>query len=177
MLMPVLHNTPFWVFILFFGLLALGLRQTQTRVMKPVRVLGPALGLSVFSLYGVLSTWPTHPLTLACWLGAALAVGLALAHLPPPHGAQFDPDQRRFTVPGSLVPLAAMLGLFMAKYVLGAAQALHADWVQQPTLALLCATGLGAFSGIFAGRAGRLWRLAVQTERAARQWALSTPTA
>lgn len=177
MLSSWIQNTPLWVFALFLGLLWLGLQQTRARTLKPARVLWPALGLTLFSWVGVLRTWPDLPAALLSWLGAVTTVGLALAFQPAPPGLQFDPDQRRFTVPGSAVPLLALMGLFLTQYALGSAKALHANWLQAPHWAALCAAVWGSFSGVFLGRAGRLWRLARQTQRAARQWAMSTAQA
>lgn len=175
MLLPILQNTPRWVFALLFALIWLGLRQTVTRQMKLSRVLLPALGLTAFSLYGVLSAWPTQPLVLLCWLAAAAGLGWAVAQQPVPPGTCYDPDQHRFTLPGSLLPLLTMLGLFLTKYVVGVAMAMQADWVHEAAFPILCSAVYGGFSGLFAGRAWRLWRLALRTDRAALQWNLSSP--
>ncbi|MDD0840788.1 hypothetical protein PSQ40_19585 [Curvibacter sp. HBC61] len=174
MLLLLLQNTPRWVFALFVALLCLGLRQTVTRQMKPSRVLLPALGLAGFSLYGVLSAWPTQPLSWLCWTALAGATATWVARAPLPAGTHYDPDLRRFTVTGSWVPLAGMMGLFLAKYTVGAALALQTAWVQDAAFPWVGSAVFGAFSGLFLGRVLRLWRLALHTDRAARAWATST---
>ncbi|WP_051443429.1 DUF6622 family protein [Curvibacter gracilis] len=177
MFLQILQNTPRWVFALFIALLWLGLRQTLTRQMGLKRVLLPALGLTAFSLYGVLSAWPTQTLTLLCWLLAAGSTGWWVQRQPLPAGTRYDPDQQRFTVPGSWVPLATMLGLFMTKYVVGVALAVQAGWVHEAGFPIVCSAVYGGFSGLFMGRVARLWALALRTDRAARQWDASSPVA
>ena len=175
MFFQIIQNTPRWVFALFIALLWLGLRQTLSRQMTLKRVLLPALGLTAFSLYGVLSAWPTQPLTLLCWLLAAGGTGWWVQHQPLSAGTRYDPDSQRFTMPGSWVPLATMLGLFMTKYVVGVALAVHAGWVQEAGFPLVCSAVYGGFIGLFMGRVGRLRALALRTDRAARQWDASSP--
>lgn len=177
MLLQILQHTPRWVFALFIALLWLGLRQTLSRQMTLTRVLLPALGLTAFSLYGVLSAWPTQTLTLLGWLVAAATAGAWVLRQALPAGTHYDPDQHRFTVPGSWVPLVTMLGLFMTKYAVGAALAVQAAWVQDASFPFVCSAVYGAFSGLFVGRVWRLWALAVRTDRAARQWDVSSPVA
>lgn len=175
MYLQILQNTPRWVFALFIALLWLGLRQTLSRQMGLKRLLLPAMALTAFSLYGVLSAWPAQALTLLCWMLAAGVTGWSVLRRALPAGTHYDPDAQRFAVPGSWVPLAAMMGLFMIKYVVGVAMAVHADWVHEAGFPILCSAVYGGFSGLFLGRAGRLWLLALRTDRAARQWDASSP--
>ena len=177
MFLQILQGTPRWVFVVFIALLWLGLRQTLGRQMKLQRVLLPALGLTALSLYGVLSAWPTQPATLLCWLLAACVIAWGVQRQPAPAGTRYDPDQQRFTVPGSWVPLATMLGLFVTKYVVGVGLVMHADWVHEAGFPLVCSAVYGGFSGLFIGRVWRLWALALRIDRAARQWDASSPVA
>lgn len=169
MFLQILQNTPRWVFAVFFALLWLGLRQSLSRQMRLKRVLLPALALTALSLYGVLSAWPTQPMTLLCWLLAAIATGWGVQRQPVPEGTRYDPDQQRFTVPGSWVPLAAMMGLFLTKYGVGVALVMQADWVHEAGFPLVCSAVYGGFSGLFMGRVGRLWALALRIDRATPQ--------
>lgn len=177
MLLQIIQNTPRWVFALFFALLWLGLRQTLSRQMSLQRVLLPALALTALSVYGLMSAWPSSTVVLLCWLKATLTVVWLVRRQPLPGGASYDPDLKRFIVPGSVAPLISMMGLFLTKYVVGAALAMQASWAQGAGFAVGCALVYGAFSGLLLGRAWRLCTLAWQTERAASRWALSSSAA
>jgi cytochrome c biogenesis protein CcdA len=74
--------------------------------------------------------------------------------------AQFDPVRRSYALRGSVVPLLLVLGVFLVKYVVGVDLAMAPRLMQDSQYALAVAGLYGAFTGIFLGRAFRLWRLA-----------------
>jgi hypothetical protein len=69
---------------------------------------------------------------------------------------------REFNVPGSWLPMGLMMAMFCAKYVSGVSLTLHPELRQQSGFVLCFAAFYGAMSGIFLGRAVRLWRLVFQ---------------
>lgn len=158
----VLKSTPPWVWGLFAALLALGLSQVRSRRVSLARsTLTPVVmvGLSLWGTVNAFSASPLFVQVLLAWLvGAVLMLGLIAAQAAPA-GTRFDPATRSFHMPGSWVPLVLILGIFLTKYTVGV------DMSMQPALALdgqyaLVVSGLyGLFSGIFAGRTLRLWRL------------------
>lgn len=165
MLLQILANTPKWVFALFAVLLLLGLQQMLTRRVGLTRITLLALGLSGFSLVGTVSAFADMPVALLAWLaGGALSFGLTLQR-PLPAGTAYDAARQRFTVPGSAVPLALMMGLYFTKYAVGVSVALQPALARDLAFALGIASGYGAFSGVFLGRAARLWRLAMAQDR------------
>ncbi|WHZ10718.1 MAG: hypothetical protein OJF60_001157 [Burkholderiaceae bacterium] len=167
MLMQILIHTPLWVFALFLLLLWLGLRQLLTSQLKLSRVTLLPLAMVGLSLYGVASAFgrsPGGPSALAGWaVGVALLAAIVLLR-PLPAGVRYDAARRRFIVPGSVVPLALMMGIFFTKYVVGVKLALDPALAQHADFALVVGTLYGAFSGTFAARAARLWRLALRSE-------------
>ena len=165
MLLQILANTPRWVFVLFAALLWLGLSQLLTRRVGLSRITGLAIGMSAFSLYGTVSAFAGVPMALLAWLAGAAAVFALLAGRAAPLGTRFDAATRRFTVPGSAVPLALMMGIFFTKYAVGVALGMHLAQANDVSFALPVSTLYGAFSGVFAARAARLWRLAMAQER------------
>jgi len=52
-----------------------------------------------------------------------------------------------------------MMGLFLIKYAVGVALALHPELRRQAAFGLAVPLLYGAFSGVFAARALRMWRL------------------
>ncbi len=165
MLLQILANTPKWVFVLFAALLWLGLSQLLTRRVGLSRITGLAIGMSAFSLYGTVSAFAGVPMALLAWLAGAAAVFALLAGRAAPAGTRYDAATRRFTVPGSAVPLAVMMGIFLTKYAVGITLGMQPAVARDLLFALAVSAVYGAFSGVFAARAARLWRLAMAQER------------
>jgi hypothetical protein len=55
-----------------------------------------------------------------------------------------------------------IVGIFLVKYVVGVDLAMAPRLVREPSYVLSVAALYGAFTGVFIGRASRLWRLAVR---------------
>lgn len=165
MLLQIVSNTPKWVFALFAGLLWLGLSQLLTRRVGLSRITLLAVGMSAFSIHGTVSAFSAVPMALLAWLAGAAAVFALLAARPAPPGTRYDAAARRFTVPGSAVPLAVMMGIFLTKYAVGITLGMQPAVARDLLFALAVSTVYGAFSGVFAARAARLWRLALAQER------------
>ena len=92
-----------------------------------------------------------------CWtfdpIGQALMTILAIVIL-----WQIDP----LLTLGVFVPLLLIVGIFMVKYVVGVELAMAPRLAHDAQYALVVATLYGAFTGVFVGRAARLWRLALR---------------
>ena len=159
MLLQILHGTPNWVFVLFAALLALGLGQLRTREVVLGRVVGIALGMTAFSLYSTMAAFGRLPLALAGWLLGAVAVVAWLLSRPVPAGTRYQAERRRFTLPGSVVPLTLMMTIFFTKYAVAVAVAMHPALSGNLRFALPVCLLYGTCSGAFAARAARLWRL------------------
>lgn len=167
MLIQIVQNTPKWVFALFAALLWLGLSQTVTRRVTLRRVAMQGLGLTGFSLYGMLSAFPDQPLALLTWLAGGFSAFAAVMLCPAPAGTHYDRTSGRFTLPGSALPLALIMGLFLIKYAVGATLAMQHALAQNLLFALGCGSVYGVFAGVFAARACRLWRFARVRDNAA----------
>lgn len=165
MLMQILTYTPGWVYALFALLLWLGGRQLRAGQVPLARTVGLATAMSALSLYGAASVFGGQPLALLCWAAAAaLSLGFMLQR-PVPEGTCYEAPTRRFVLPGSAVPLVLMMGIFFTKYAVGVSTNLHPALVRDTAFALVVCGLYGAFCGIFAGRALRLWRLATRENR------------
>ncbi|MFO1338326.1 MAG: DUF6622 family protein [Burkholderiaceae bacterium] len=164
MLIQILTHTPTWVFALFAGLLVLGVSQLAGRRIGWRRVALLPLAMLGLSLAGVVSAFAgRQPEVLAAW---AAAVGLAaavVASRPLPEGTRYDPAARRFAVPGSAWPLVLMMAIFSTKYAVGVALAMQPALAGQAAFAWGLSLLYGTLSGVFLGRALRLWRLALPT--------------
>ncbi|MDP3832938.1 MAG: hypothetical protein Q8Q82_03170 [Hydrogenophaga sp.] len=164
-IVQILRSTPVWVWGLLAGLLALGVSQLRDRTAGLVRVSLLPLAMTLFSVSGTASALggsPHRAMALSAWLIAA-AIAFAVALLARGRGdaaaAQYDPARRLFLLPGSVVPLLLIVGIFLVKYVVGVDLAMAPQLVQEAPYVLTVAALYGAFTGVFVGRASGLWRL------------------
>jgi hypothetical protein len=160
-IVQIVKGTPTWVWGLLAGLVVLGASQLRDRTVSLVRVSIVPVAMTAFSVWGTVSAFGNSHLfgqVLAVWLGVAVAVNAAVA--PGRSNATYDAAQRTYRVPGSVMPLLLIAGIFLVKWGVGVELALQPSDIQDTVFALAVAAVYGVFSGLFIGRAARLWRLA-----------------
>lgn len=148
----LISHTPTWVFVVFFILLVLGLKQTKERVVKVKTVFILPIAMILFSFFGVYSVFGLALLSLSLWivgLVITLVIGLKLAY---PKRVSFSSQSNQLTIPGSWVPLFIMMAIFFTKYVVGFAIARSLPVVNEFVFIVLISLLYGAFSGIFLSR-------------------------
>ena len=163
MLGPVLQSTPPWVWGLLAALTALGLSQARTRSASLARITFMPVAMIALSLWGTASAFggsPQFGSVVLAWLAAAAAALAIVAPLAPPSGARYHVATRTFTLPGSWIPMLLILGIFLTKYIVGVELAMQPALAHDASYTLAVGTVYGVFSGLFAGRGARLWRLA-----------------
>jgi hypothetical protein len=153
MLIEIVRFTPPWVWGLLAALLALGLWQTRPRQVARAQLLGLPLALLGLGLWSQRSGFAAQPAALAIWL-AALGALLALGRrLPRPAGARWHAAAARLHLPGSWLPMALIVGIFVLRYGVAVGQALHPAWRSAPEVLLPVAAMYGAIAGLLLGRA------------------------
>jgi hypothetical protein len=159
MLMQILTHTPFFVWALLAGLVALGLMQSRTRqVAWPRVVVMPALFLGL-GLWSVLPGMSALPLVAALWL-AALAAGTVLGRrTPQAPGTVWLADVGRFVLPGSWIPMGFIGVIFTLRYVSSVSMALHPELRTDFGLQAAMAMVFGLLTGLSIGRTLELLRL------------------
>lgn len=163
MLLEILTHTPTWVFVVFALLAWLGGRQLRGGSAHLNRVIAMPLAMVALALSGVIGGFGHSPaglLAVAAWAAAAAAVFGVTMRLPLNPAVRYDAATRQFFQPGSAVPLVLMMGVFFTKYTVGVLQAMHPEYAHQTAFALGVSALYGAASGVFVGRAVRLWKLA-----------------
>jgi hypothetical protein len=153
MLLEILKRTPIWVFVLFAVLLSYGLVQMRTRRLGRIRVvLLPVIMMSL-SIFGVAGAFGFNALPFMSWFaGVGLAVAARIRHRPrwqATHEAATD----SFIVPGSWIPLALMMAIFLARYVITVSLALDPALARSSLLIGGASLLYGAMSGVFLSRA------------------------
>ena len=139
----ILTHTPLWVFGLFFGLVYLGYLQSKTRQVSRGRLIVLPLAMLAWSLYSVWSTFDAHLTALAAWACAWVAVVVIGLAWVPSRRVAYDASTAQFTVPGSWMPLALMMGIFFFRYAVAVVQAV--------TPGILDTTPAGRIAEISAG--------------------------
>lgn len=161
-IVQIVKRTPTWVWGLLAALLALGASQLIGRQMSLRRVIIMPLALLGFAAYGMVSAFGSSGqlgAVLGIWLASAAAVAALVMQIRPAAGTRFDAGAQTLNVPGSVVPLLLIVGIFMTKYLVGVELAMQPGLTHEAGFALPVAMMYGAFNGIFAGRALRLVRL------------------
>lgn len=160
----IIRQTPYWVWGLLAVLVWLGCSQLYSRQVGLARAMAMPLAMTGFSVYGLASAFAGAGqglLPVGAWLAAALAMaGVALWLQPTAaHGTLYEPASRSFHVPGSAMPLALILGIFLTKYFVGVELAMQPALARDGSFALQIAALYGAFNGLFAARSLRWWKL------------------
>ena len=167
MLLQILLHTPKWVYAVFVLLVWLGAKQLLSNSVSLTRVTLMPLAMGGLSVFGVISAFGDSLGAVLGWAAAAAVLIALVLQRPLPATTRYDAAAREFHVAGSAVPLMLMMGIFFTKYVVGVALAMHPELRQQASFAIGLPVLYGAFSGIFAARAVRLWRLAIATDAVA----------
>jgi hypothetical protein len=163
LLSEILKRTPFWVFILFFVLLAAGYLLTKDRTVSRAKLSILPIAMTGLSFSGVVSAFNFMPLSLACWaagIGIAVMLGLKFGG---PRGVRYTAETRSFFVPGSWLPLTLMMIVFFIKYVVAVILARRLTVAGDPAFIFLVSLTYGLLSGIFLSRSLVVRRAATES--------------
>jgi hypothetical protein len=159
MFIQIISNTPKWVFVLFFVLLALGILQMRTSTKAKSRVLILPIVLLFLSIAGVISAFGIAAMPIAAWALGYIGLASLMAYGLADSGSAYTVETKQFTVAGSVIPLALMMSIFLLKYFVGASMAMKASFTTDAAFPIIISLLYGVFSGAFAGRALRLLKL------------------
>ncbi|WP_421761438.1 DUF6622 family protein [Devosia sp.] len=138
----IVSHTPFWVWVLLVGLIALGLKWTQPRQTGLVGIFAVPAIMVLLSLSHLLSDGLSMvslaALALGGLLGVAAGLSLERRYRPTALGGG------RLQLAGEWTPLLVMLGVFLTRYA-GAAVAAAAPVVAEGLEFRLTLGGLSAF--------------------------------
>lgn len=157
LLFQTLSRTPPWVFAVFIVLVLLGYQQSRERVVGSARLMLLPAAMLCYSLYGVGSSFGLAMFPLAAWVGGFVCVVVLGVRVLRPKGVVYSAAARSFRVPGSWLPLAAMMTIFAVKYLAGFAFARDLALVHQPWFIGSVSLALGLLSGVFSARAIAIW--------------------
>jgi uncharacterized protein DUF6622 len=156
MLLQILKHTPFLVWGILALILYLGYVQSRPHTLARRRIaILPAIFIGV-SAVAVLATFgATAPAVIGWVVGLALAL-LLNRRLRLPRVVHYDAAAARFSLPGSIGPLALMMAIFTTRYVVTVALTIAPALTGSPLFALTVCLVYGGLSGAFLARALRI---------------------
>jgi hypothetical protein len=159
MVSRIIANTPIWVWLLLVALLWVGFAQTRTRCVEARSILTLPVVMPAMSLSGMVTSFGPMPQAMLAWaVATTIGTSLILIRSIAP-STYYDSVAGRFHVPGSWIPMAVILSIFSLKYATGVTLAVQPALASSVEFAAILSALYGGFSGIFVGRAVRLWRL------------------
>lgn len=156
----MLSHLPVWPFAVLLVLIALGIWQSRSRVVSPIAPAVLAVAFLLYSIYGVVSSFGATLSALGPWVAAVLLSVVAGRPAFGPPAVTRLPETRKIQLPGSWLPLALMMGIFVVKFIVGFVEGARLPGGQQAWFAPAASFLLGALSGGFASRAVTIRRLA-----------------
>ncbi len=151
-LIGILEETPWWVFVVFFYLVVIGVKALQPSTVSIYRLIILPVILTVWGLVGI--KWSLSPL-LAWGVSVALGIGLGWLFV---RKWKIRYDRRRATLhlPGTWSTLVFALTFFGIKYFFGFYNATHTEIPFELMVAESAAAGV--IAGMFLGRLAFFWK-------------------
>lgn len=159
MLMQILSRTPVYVWAVLAGLMALGLLQSRTRRVTLAQAGTLPLVLLGLGLWSMAPAFAVQPLLMLAWLSAVSLGAWAGRQTPQAPGTHWLAAEGRFVLPGSWIPLAFILFIFLLRYAVSVGSAMHPQWRGDLSVQLPLALVFGSVSGLSAGRVLGLLRV------------------
>lgn len=152
----VLKGTPIWAWAILVALIVLGVNQLRARVVSRYSVL---IAPVIFLFVGLMAAG-RGPVGFTAWALTLIATAAFTFFVWQPTGsARYDARTDRLNLPGSVIPMLLMLGIFLLNYVINVALAINPALRSEMTWQIGPAIILGALSGVFIGRALTLFRM------------------
>jgi hypothetical protein len=153
----IVGGAPTWVYGLLAVLIALGVRRLKTREVPIAVALIPVFAFGIWSLFGLagFAGQAGYPIALGAWLAGAILGGLSARALPDPRAVRLPAN--RIRLPGSWLPLALYMTVFIARFACGAWAAINPV---QATLATAIGVAISAAMTLRLAVSAWSWRSA-----------------
>jgi hypothetical protein len=158
MIAQILKHTPGWVFVLFFALLYLGYRFSRPRTMSAFGLFALPVAMLGLSLFAVWSSFGAHVAGFLAWVCGSGVASLLYEPFGRSNKATYLPSSGRFALPGSWLPLALIMTMFLARYAVTATLATNPSLRQAVVLQAVAGAVYGFLSTALFARALYGWR-------------------
>ena len=161
MIISIFQQVPRFVWFLLAGLIALGVSMSFTRRRSLRTAVAVPLAMIMLSFYGVISVFNVSAALVAWVGGVVLALGISAA-LGMWNDMRWSRQERCLIVPGSWMPMAMIMGLFITKFGVNVVLGMHRELSVDPLFATLAGFAYGAFSGMLLARGVAMLKAARQ---------------
>lgn len=164
MIVAIISRTPTYVWGILAALVWLGATQMFTRTAKLQRMAIMPFSLLGLSIFGIVSAFGSSGQLVAVagvWLLTAAAVTAIGLYGTPAAGTRYDAATRSFHLPGSVMPLLLILGIFLTKYAVAVELSMQPLLTHDTRFGLAIAVVYGVFNGVIMSRILRTLRLAM----------------
>lgn len=149
----IVSQTPAFVWGILVFCISIGVMQSRDQRMKRQRLLLVPVIWMLFGLWGVTSVFGLQAQSLAFWsLGLALTAA-ALKRFNWSVGSRLDASSGQYFVPGSWLPMAMIMSIFLVKYCVGISLVIAPQVIQDTRFLVGISALYGALSGLFIARA------------------------
>lgn len=163
-MLAIFTHTPVWVWLLLILLIYLGVTQSRDRQVSKKKAFILPIVMIVFSLHGVISSFGGAFDSLLFWSVSFIATLLIGVLIFPSQQTRFDESIQCYFIKGSWRPLFLILGIFTIKYTVGVMEGMQSSFLTMSSVVDGLSLLYGVFSGVFAARSVRLWRLSRPTQ-------------
>jgi hypothetical protein len=156
-IIEALKGTPWWVYVLFFYLLSIGLKTLKPRVISLKKMFIIPTVFTVWTLYTMFSKF-SHLSSIAIW-GISLIVAILIGwSLSRKINIQTDKKKGLIRLPGTAITLILILLIFGTKYFFGYLYATDPLAQDTPVIFISDFITSGIITGLFLGKALSLWQ-------------------
>lgn len=151
-IVDIANGIPWWVYVLFFYLLSIGLRATKTNVISLKRLFVLPILLVAMSIHTLLTAVQFNFFNVAIWV-ITLIIGI-YAGWQQVHARKMRVDKKQllFEVPGTWSTLILIMLIFVVKFFFGYELAVNPNLVQNVLFVFSMLATSGLFTGFFVGR-------------------------
>ncbi|MDP1575108.1 MAG: hypothetical protein Q8L78_09300 [Coxiellaceae bacterium] len=150
-LFTFLKETPWWIYLLSFCLLLIGLSALQPKVVSILKLAILPIFFTALSIHTLMISFTINTMTIATWAGSILfgiLLGLVLAS---GHDYKVDRKNLLILLPGNWMPLILILIIFGSKYYFGYELSIDPSIAQNTNFQLIMLAISGSCTGVFIG--------------------------
>jgi predicted small secreted protein len=158
-ILPILKNTPWWVYVLLVYLIIMGLKATRARTIPMWKLFILPLIFTTMSVHTLMASFTINAFSLVTWIGA-ISIGVFFGWLQMQRiKLEINREKHEVTLGGSWITLVLVLLIFATKYYFGYQMGMDPTLEYQTHFEFIVLAVSGIITGFFIGR---VWYLLVR---------------
>jgi len=147
-----LEQTPWWVYLLFFYLIKLGIGASKTSVVPLKKLVILPLIFTVLSIHTMIVSFQVTAAVVEVWF-ASILLGTFFGYVLV-RNYVFRVDKKKYLIelPGNWITLILVLAIFVSKYYFGYAMSMDPTVVHNTHFEFIMLSVSGIITGLFIGR-------------------------